>query len=115
MPRNCDPEIFSRENMEFHNIEEMIKSSNAKRNNPVLIKAYDVLRVELDGMFKNSKRVSTTKRIKYLRTELLQTAQNNKSKFVIDNPKISKSFDQFINHLIHISQQHLEKAILREE
>ncbi|MCH8906244.1 MAG: hypothetical protein IH840_04065 [Candidatus Heimdallarchaeota archaeon] len=112
MPRNCHPEVSALNNITLYNLLDLIKISKLQKTNKSLSHTYNVLNMEIELIIQNfDKQQLTEKHIKSLRFEIERLVQKNKASIVNGEAKNSKSFDQFVNQLIHISQQHLERAI----
>lgn len=113
MPRNCHPEVSDLNNITLYNLLDLIKISKLQKTNKLLSHTYNVLNMEIELIIQNfDKQQLTEKHIKSLRFEIERLVQKNKASIVNGEAKNSKSFDQFVNQLIHISQQHLERAII---
>ncbi|MCE7737316.1 MAG: hypothetical protein GPJ54_20675 [Candidatus Heimdallarchaeota archaeon] len=115
MPRNCVEDIGRLNNVELVDMENLLSYSNEgeEGSKSELQGVYEVINDELRKLMKKLNKKKQSKKVVSLRMDLMSLAEAKKSELIDKEENILK-FNQFVNQLIHISQKHLEQAILEE-
>ncbi|MHA2401647.1 MAG: hypothetical protein ACXADH_01540 [Candidatus Kariarchaeaceae archaeon] len=114
MPRNCDTKVTELPHVSLISMEDLVMISKNRLNKVEIESAYSVLDKEIKQIISDFRRYEKTKAVVSLRKNLLEAAESRKNEFNNGDPHYDRKFDQFINQLIHVSQQHLEELILEK-
>ncbi|MHA2033236.1 MAG: NAD(P)-binding domain-containing protein [Candidatus Kariarchaeaceae archaeon] len=115
MPRNCSLEINELSNVTLIGIEDLLQLSHQVNLKKDFTNVYQVLQEEMESVL--GAMIQRQKDPYYisLRSELSRIAAKYKTDFLKSDEQSEIKYQQLINRLIHVSQKHLQSALLESE
>ena len=108
MPRNCSIEDPP-ENIELVDIDELVSTVDRTRDLSRINEAWNIIEEELEKIILEYQSRQYTDRVVQLRADMSNYVNSNIPSFVGEEDM--KEFTQFVNTMIHISQEHLEEIL----
>ncbi|MFV2014925.1 MAG: hypothetical protein ACC656_05835, partial [Candidatus Heimdallarchaeota archaeon] len=115
MPRNCSLEIDELSQVKLVGIEDLLKLSHHVNSQTDFTNVYQVLEDEINSVLNIIINKQKAPYYISLRTELSRIATKYKDEFVRSDDTSELKYQQLINRLIHVSQKHLQNALLESE
>ncbi|OLS24047.1 MAG: Glutamyl-tRNA reductase [Candidatus Heimdallarchaeota archaeon LC_2] len=115
MPRNCSLEINDLENVTLVGIEDLLKLSHHQKSSEEIANVYQVLQEEIASVLEGIIHKQKSTYYISLRDELSRIAVKYKDNFLKEDKQSEIKYQQLINKLIHVSQKHLQNALIETE
>ena len=115
MPRNCSLEINNLDNVTLIGIEDLLKLSHQQKSNSDYANVYQVLQEEMESVLEGIIHKKQSTHYISLRNELSRIAVKYKDDFLKEDKQSEIKYQQLINKLIHVSQKHLQNALIETE
>lgn len=115
MPRNCSLEINDLKNVNLVGIEDLLKLSHQVHLDTDFTNVYKVLNEEIDSILGAVIKKQKDPYYVSLRSELSRIAEKYKDDFIKSGEQSEIKYQQLVNRLIHVSQKHLQSALMESE
>lgn len=115
MPRNCSLEINKLDNVILIGIEDLLTLSHQQNSGTDFANVYQVLQEEIESVLEGIVHKQKAPFYISLRDELSRLANEYKDDFLKEDKQSEIKYQQLINKLIHVSQKHLQNALIEAE
>ncbi|MCE7735247.1 MAG: hypothetical protein GPJ54_10245 [Candidatus Heimdallarchaeota archaeon] len=115
MPRNCSLEINDLSNINLVGIEDLLKLSHQVHLETDFTNVYKVLNEEMNSILGAVIQKQKDPYYISLRSELSRIAEKYKADFIKSGDQSEIKYQQLVNRLIHVSQKHLQSALMESE